>query len=350
MDDDRENIEEVVRHLLQDIGSLEQEMDILTKELEEVEKTNQKLQKLVDLEKLAIQLIKNQEKNNRKRLQAYDENEPPIVQHSYFDDSIAHYFKTLDDFGEKPMKKINLDDLAIGISQSSKKIIGLGENILYENLYRLGGVTAFPLNIPDCIGIRFDTLLSQQGKFQKPNYVVLRKQEVDTKAKGVEKKWVVFRHTLPSHVVNNIAMQFDDIGFANDEEINGFANTLNATLTRSNFIKDIIEVLQNLKYQDLISDNQYDPDAIFLEITSDQLSFISFLLRPRNTSKTFELRVTFDEMSVYSVVVNEQTVKFDQYMNERFRTVNGKLKGVKLLELAKQIKEWVREASMYRIL
>lgn len=206
------------------------------------------------------------------------------------------------------------------------------------------------MNTLDYLGIRFDTLLSQQGKFHKPNYVVLRKQEVDTKGKGIEQKWVVFRHTLPSHIVNNIAVQFDDIGFGTDQEIDGFAHTLNVALTRSNYIKDIITVLQDLKYQDLVAESQYDVDGIFLEITSDQLSYISFILRPRNTSKTFELRVTFDDNSVYEVDVNEQTVKFDDYTKERLRTVNGKLKGVKLIEMVRVVKEWIRDACTYRVL
>ncbi|KAG7820881.1 hypothetical protein KL928_000965 [Ogataea angusta] len=71
--------------------------------------------------------------------------------------------------------------------------------IRLENAYRLGGLTAFPVNDPQegesdrFLGIRFDIFDPYSFKYTSPHYVILRKDPKND-------LWEVFKTTIPNYV------------------------------------------------------------------------------------------------------------------------------------------------------
>ncbi|KAG7813251.1 hypothetical protein KL921_000797 [Ogataea angusta] len=71
--------------------------------------------------------------------------------------------------------------------------------IRLENAYRLGGLTAFPVNDPQAgesdrfLGIRFDIFDPYSFKYTSPHYVILRKDPKND-------LWEVFKTTIPNYV------------------------------------------------------------------------------------------------------------------------------------------------------
>lgn len=105
----------------------------------------------------------------------------PLVQHTYFDSSIAAYFAD----GDPAQPQAQDWDKAI-----------------LEGVLRYAGITAFPINgaLYDAqegalLGLRFDTLAHSTGKYNSPHYIVLRWREAKLGA-----GWTIFRYTTPAHL------------------------------------------------------------------------------------------------------------------------------------------------------
>jgi central kinetochore subunit Mal2/MCM21 len=112
----------------------------------------------------------------------------------HFDPSIAKYFffdaKTTPATSAKPASFHTVSHLT-------------NQNILYENIFRFGGTTAFPINnhSPDeLFGLRFDIYSWTSSTFVTPHYVILKKITVSNKQHQMLDQWTVFKHTLPSYV------------------------------------------------------------------------------------------------------------------------------------------------------
>lgn len=120
-----------------------------------------------------------------------------ILQHQYFDKLILPFF----------------DELATGLASGLAPGLAPAEEqapapadvppgahelaALLENIHRLGGVTAFPLNdrllaADELVGLRFEVYAAR--RFHTPHYVILRREH----AKGGARAWRVFKHTLPA--------------------------------------------------------------------------------------------------------------------------------------------------------
>lgn len=117
-----------------------------------------------------------------------------ILQHQYFDKLILPFFElgapAEDGAGLAPGGELAVAPGALALA------LALAQALL-ENIHRLGGVTAFPLNDrllagDELVGLRFEVYAAR--RFHTPHYVILRREH----AKSGARAWRVFKHTLPA--------------------------------------------------------------------------------------------------------------------------------------------------------
>ena len=136
------------------------------------------------------------------------------VTHEFFDDQIAPLLGVM-----APESKANNENEAVFY------------HILNEALYRLAGVTAFPIT-DDTVGIRFDNYNLRTKKFDIPHYMILRSI---TDEKLATLKWVVYKSTVPEFVpVYQYARQLD----GSRELIARFAGLVRQYLVRWHYNKE----------------------------------------------------------------------------------------------------------------
>ncbi|KAI5964443.1 MCM21 [Candida theae] len=169
--------------LQQEINLLERDVVKLEDELEQLAHDESALLKEV------AKLEQLQEEQNEPLVEDHRD-VVPIIKHTYFDPSIAQFFDDAEATTQvQPLEKRFID-------KADTK-----ENIMYENILRMSGVTAFPINkhlFPndEILGIRFDTFSSKSRSFKQPHYVILLK----SKLKNEQSFWRVHKTTLPVHV------------------------------------------------------------------------------------------------------------------------------------------------------
>lgn len=124
---------------------------------------------------------------------------PPLIQSSYFDDSILRYFA---DRPAQPAKSHSPADMLLRIHLRAQA----SANALYESVLRLGGTTAFPINAAlydaqddALLGLRFDVMSHASNTFLLPHYIILRTRS-DAKGSLEQGLWTVFRYTTPAYV------------------------------------------------------------------------------------------------------------------------------------------------------
>ncbi|CAH2353612.1 hypothetical protein CLIB1423_11S03686 [[Candida] railenensis] len=143
-------------------------------------------------------------------------NDEPLLQHKYFDEIVQDFFhdtKTNNDETNHSKKKPKISFNSLN-------------SALVENIYRFGGITAFPINkylfAEDnlVLGLRFD--IYSINKFEVPHYIILRKEQNvkgTTQGDGMNAgTWHIFKHTLPvfipirqyeqEHLLQNKLIQF----------------------------------------------------------------------------------------------------------------------------------------------
>lgn len=180
----------------QDISSLEQEIAQLEAEYNEI---NEKLRGLKESGPKAVEEREGREQKEyeitppRVRNVYEDVVIPQPLEHEFFDLSILDFFKT----DEVPKTKPSLDD---ELNRDEATL----QRINTENLYRLNGVTAFAVNdesvhgitrVEDLrqLGLRFDLFNTKVGKFDKPHYIILNKEEKNN-------NWFIFKKTVPGYI------------------------------------------------------------------------------------------------------------------------------------------------------
>ncbi|KAK6460811.1 minichromosome maintenance protein [Scheffersomyces coipomensis] len=179
-------VEDELRDIDNDIISLEAEIKQLKSE-----------------ESFLLAELKKYELDNTKTKQSkedpkYDTDIPAIIRHDHFDPSISKFFSQ-DVVESRIVKPKN------GLSSSREPIDNseVKENILYENILRMAGVTTFPLNnhvlgnSDNWLGLRFDIYSASSSKFVTPHYAILKKVKSENKAQELEESWSLHRHTLP---------------------------------------------------------------------------------------------------------------------------------------------------------
>ncbi|EDO16357.1 hypothetical protein Kpol_1051p5 [Vanderwaltozyma polyspora DSM 70294] len=209
----------------------------------------------------------------------------PLVQHKMFNSGISDMINTdiLTSPSKRKLKLGNIDD----DSETSKgnKQKNLNKKIRIENLFRLFGITFFPLVDPtdlkmnkelktmeikrEMLGIRLEIYNEHNSTFEKPHYILLKKKlKIDS--------WMIFKHTIPSYI--DIESKWFGInnGMLNTyDEINVFAKEVYIELIHGNIREQKIQKLTELEY---IRDCQTDVNSSRVILTLiDQYEIELFL-------------------------------------------------------------------------
>ncbi|KAG5419799.1 MCM21 [Candida metapsilosis] len=168
--------------LQQEIHSLERDIVQLGDDLKELSHNESMLQREV------TKLEQLEEEQNQPPLHGHHD-VVPMIKHTYFDPSVAQYF----DDTESPPQIQPIDERIIERADTK-------ENIMYENILRMSGITAFPINKhlypnDEILGIRFDIFSPKTRSFKQPHYVILLKSKLNEAS-----YWKVHKTTLPVHV------------------------------------------------------------------------------------------------------------------------------------------------------
>ncbi|KAF5212038.1 Cenp-O kinetochore centromere component family protein [Clavispora lusitaniae] len=129
-----------------------------------------------------------------------DEDVPPLIQYSCFDDSIRSYFESMP---QKPEPSIDTEKLLVSIDCRTRG----SAHALEESIWRSSGVTAFPIDDTlydkrddSLLGLRFDVMAHSTSRFLKPHYIILRRRQPQEKGVTGDNTWSVFRYTTPAYV------------------------------------------------------------------------------------------------------------------------------------------------------
>lgn len=279
MTSDEVEVEREITESRNDIAGLQKEIEALDEELQELVQQEKVLEDLINQEKQ-----KSYNESMKKKRQD-DWQIPAIVQYSYFDESISKYFNVESPEVMKSKKSTtDLNEISSGIIQSYQKIVALKENILYENLYRLKGVTAFPLNKSfdpekNYLGLRFDIFSTYQKKYCTIHYVILRLQVPlpiyvkDTTSEHLQKVYSVHKSTF--HVPENITkiLQNPDLNVG----VERFVEQIRDQLLYEQLVNDFKQFALDLTYSDLgYNDNR--------PVFEEQIFGDTFQLSNKNTN------------------------------------------------------------------
>jgi len=187
-----------LKDLREEVEALQQEVDALSAEYDKT-LNNNKSKKEVDQEDKQHDVFENEDFLAAK-LGGYE----------YFDSLINGMMlkgvrdrENSEKGPRKRQKRINQQNA----SDFQKLKDKYGASIRLENCYRLGGVSAFPVNVPkgeedEYLGIRFDTFDPYESRFLLPDYIILKK-----KIKNNE--WFVFKSTISKFIpVDNLAAKY----------------------------------------------------------------------------------------------------------------------------------------------
>lgn len=242
---------EDVHSLERDVGRLEDEKIALMEQIRLLEEENYSEAIAIDTTPTNTTDIEstratNENSGNNKKKNG----DTPLLQHKYFDDSLLEFFgSNQSDAIDKNQNKDGDVDCENGERSRKRRRTIIPEGIhnlaLYENIYRFGGITAFPINKylfdenEEILGLRFDVFTFQ--KFHTPHYVILRKEPSKD-----HDKWRVFKHTLPVYVpIRQYEAQLDD----NDVTIAAFAKSIRTFLVLIQYKHDKFNLVNKLGFK-----------------------------------------------------------------------------------------------------
>ena len=296
-----------------DIQSLHLEIDVLDKEYAALLAQAKDLEESLRQgdEPYNLQEIHGQSKAN------YDIDGPPVIKNSCFDESIRKYFtNVLDDVEEESTevvtKRQRLDNIASDFKAKSETIIEMKQNILYENIFRFGGVTSFPINTflfddnDEIIGLRFDIFSHYKRKFITPHYVILRKMKNTQKGIETTMKWEVYRHTLPVYLPIS---EYSEC-LHEDEEVafTKFTKKIREHLIQIQYKHDKFDFLRNIKYSHISKTRSTQGRAVIEKLEKDlqcQRINITLLNRVSTGKKASEISLVCsnDEIKEASCII-----------------------------------------------
>lgn len=187
-----------------------------------------------------------------------------IVEHKVFDDSISNLL------GKNIMSSVPKHK-----SWPTNPInSGLIEKIRLENAYRLFGITYFPVVDPsdlrkneatnemivtrDMLGIRLEIFNERDSKFEKPYYILLKKNSKTL-------AWELFKHTIPVYIdVQNSFQNSTTVPITTYEDVYLFAKEVYINLAKGSERR---QQLIELEQEGLVTDLQVD-------LESAQVSFV----------------------------------------------------------------------------
>lgn len=243
-----------VEELDNEIAAVEDDINALFKEVESLEAEK------IDLENKLEELRKGnketEDERHENKVNGIDR--PSMMACRYFDESLKQYFekeidlRTANTPDDAAIKKRKLEHATKEVGQKTKEMVFLEDKILNENIHRLGGITAFPVNqflfTPDdeILGIRFDVYSYFKKSFVTPYYAILTKMSQVTKGSSTSRRWVVKSHTLPLYVP--VEDYCEEIVHSQDDFLT-FAQRVRRDLLRIQHRHDKIDSLLKLKYK-----------------------------------------------------------------------------------------------------
>ncbi|KAH3682264.1 hypothetical protein WICPIJ_006774 [Wickerhamomyces pijperi] len=126
------------------------------------------------------------------------------MEHEFFDPSIVKYFKEPSTIRQKkPSNDQEPEPSTTTTAQGEEEpdISSKLDNILLENIYRMFGITLFPLVNPDrfrankvheLLGVRIEIFDQFKGTFETPYYLILQRNK--------NQKWITFKRTIPIYI------------------------------------------------------------------------------------------------------------------------------------------------------
>lgn len=261
--------------LKSDIEEVKGDVRLLLEEVETLKKEEADL--LDEIRVLQLQLDQDDDNNNemsnhgRRNIDDIGTRNDvpiPIIRHDRFDASIRKYFGKEDSKYDSSI----IDNWTSTVAQRAEKMVELKENIMYENIFRLGGITGFPLNrflfdeSDEIFGIRFDNFNGFNREFLIPHYVILRKIDITTKNELSSRKWSIFKHTLPVYVpYNHYEVELQNSNLHENEALLNFAISIRNFLVSTQYKHDKLDLLLNMS---MSSFNGSD-SKIFTKIDKD---------------------------------------------------------------------------------
>lgn len=205
----------------------------LRSEVEQLEAEIEKFSQEKQLASVKLNELKNQpdppsqisESEPESLLDSESESQPAPIYHNHFDPEVARILEE----ANKVKKKSSPEETA---------------SILYENIFRFTGITAFPINKSllsadeEVFGIRFDTYSNHERKFVAPHYVILKK--IPHEKEPNHHRWSVFRHTLPVYIPVNEAESVLEYGQEEvDQSVVKFSKLVYGYLSQTQMKHDI---------------------------------------------------------------------------------------------------------------
>lgn len=231
----------------QDIRDLEAQIAALTDELPSLQ---------ADHDALYKQVTRFEADNKHKNLSRppapkqaapdpEDDEVPPLIHYSCFDESIQAYFHDPEPVG--PEALVDTDLVLAAIDARARG----SEHALHESILRFSGVTAFPIDehLYDArddalLGLRFDVLCHTTLRFLKPHYIILRQRQLTGKDGLTLTPWHVFRYTTPAYVpLDRLSLLLGDVDH--------FAHEVRLYLVHIQYKHDKMEQIATLGHNDL---------------------------------------------------------------------------------------------------
>lgn len=199
------------------------------------------------------------------------------IHHEFFDPSIARYFKeTSTKKKEKKAPSKDSKDIT-----NNKDISNELDNILLENIYRLFGITLFPLVNPDrfrnnkvneLMGVRIEIFDKFKGVFETPYYLILQKNH--------KNKWITFKRTIPVYVsINNFIGT--KVGVS-DTDLIFILKSLRDELVELSFKRQLFRHLESEASLFVINETDYKFETVIIDLTLDSGCLIRTLLKLDN--------------------------------------------------------------------
>lgn len=257
MENELEILENEIRSLQEEIGPLQAEYGSLLRQATQLDAENRTgIDHNASIKMLQLQ----------KDALPHDEHEeaPPVYHYNYFDDSIQKYFKELKIKKENAIYRESSHKILAKIEpRSANGLLQLGENI-----FRFGGVTAFPINdnlydSEDCslLGVRFDVMDYTQKQYLEPSYIILRQKKlfgIELTRKSLP--WTVFRYTTPAFIhLDQISklLECDN----SDAGLNAFVEMVRSELVAAQIRREYFHSLKSITYANLFGDPMNEPIA-----------------------------------------------------------------------------------------
>ncbi|CCH41677.1 Central kinetochore subunit MCM21 [Wickerhamomyces ciferrii] len=220
-----------------------QKVDLM-KEMEKIKKKKPLLANMTQLQSLLNKSVTHEKpdsppsKSLTKRQKKFQEEYiiPEPARHEHFDSSISKYFTQ-----QQTNQKNTNHAVTSQVSHAQQKQAKL-DQILLENIYRMFGITAFPVSDPskgikrELLGIRIEIFNETESKFETPHYLILEKN-VKTL------KWKIFKHTIPIYLkLEQLVEDYDDLS---DYKLYEFCCKLRDDLSKISYKHQIVERIRN---------------------------------------------------------------------------------------------------------